>query len=140
MLRVALQADEPGLEMVNTHILARYCERYLLEELLELLELDELGELLDSEEVGELLDGEEVGEFVGSGLSGGASLLGVGPEGLGHEPEIWMPKILTQGRWNEGSCGKPGQVNSTFGISSRFQTISGIHVGQGKMMGTIVVE
>ena len=46
----------------------------------------------------ESLEGEVVGEFVGSGLSGGASFSGVGPEGSGHEPEIVIPKILTQGR------------------------------------------
>jgi hypothetical protein len=108
--------------------LARYCECYSLEELLEPDELDEP------------LDGEEVGEVEGSGLSGGASFWGVGPEGSGHEPATVMPKILMQGRWNLGSCGKVGQLNSTSGTSGRSQMISGSHVGQGKMMGTIVVE
>lgn len=89
--------------------------------------------------LGEPLDGAEVGEFEGSGLSGGASFWGVGPEGLEQSPEIWMPKTLTQGRWNLGSFGNPGQLNSTSGISGRFQMICGPHVGQGKMMGTIVV-
>ena len=54
----------------------------------------------------EPLDGEEVGKVKGSGLSEGTSFWGVGPEGSGHEPAIVMPKILTQGRWNLGSCGK----------------------------------
>jgi hypothetical protein len=120
-----------------THILARYCECYSLEELLEPDELDEMDEL---DGLDELIDGEGVGGVEGSGLSGGASFWGVGPEGSGHEPTTVMPKILTQGRWNLGSCGKVGQLNSTSGTSGRFQTISGSHVGQGKMMGTIVVE
>jgi hypothetical protein len=79
-------------------------------------------------------------ELKAPGSRGGVSFWGVGPEGSGHEPAIVMPKILTQGRWNLGSCGKVGQLNSTSGTSGRFQMISGSHVGQGKMMGTIVVE
>lgn len=95
--------------MLSTQISNRYCECYSLVELLEpdeMDELDELDELVELDklvvdervELCESLEGEEVGEFVGSGLSGGASFSGVGPEGSGHEPEIVIPKILTQGR------------------------------------------
>lgn len=93
-----------------------------------------------TDELDEPLDCEEVGEFVASGLSGGATFSGVGPEGSGHEPATVTPKSWMQGRWNLGSCGKAGQVKSTSGISGRFQTICGAHVEQGKMTGTIVVE
>lgn len=51
-----------------------------------------------------------------------------------------MPKILMQGRWKVGNFGILGQSNSTHGTSGSFQTISGSHVGQGRMTGTIVVE
>lgn len=92
--------------MLSTQISKRYCECYSLVELLETDELDQLDQLIELDKlvVGELvelcesLEGEVVGEFVGSGLSGGASFSGVGPEGSGHEPEIVIPKILTQGR------------------------------------------
>lgn len=52
-------------------------------------------ELSEAEEGDELLDG--------SGLSGGLSFVGGGPEALGHSPAMWTPKTLMQGKWNFGN-------------------------------------
>ena len=89
----------------------------------------------------ELLESLLVGSCeLGLGLSGGPSLDGAGPEGSGHSPATWMPKILMHGRWNVGNSGNVGQSNSTSAISGTFHTISGSQVAQGNMIGTIVVE
>lgn len=79
------------------------------------------------------------GGLYGLGLGGGPSVTGTGPEGFGHSPEMWIPNILTHGRWKEGSSGNLIHVNVTQGTGSRSQMISGSHVGHGRMMGTIVV-
>jgi hypothetical protein len=51
-----------------------------------------------------------------------------------------MPNILMQGKWKDGNSGSSGHWNSTEGISGRFQMMMGAQRGQGRIIGTMVVE
>ncbi|KAK5717824.1 hypothetical protein LTR15_008665 [Elasticomyces elasticus] len=116
---VTLQATPQSVTVVDSVQLS------LLEVLEVLLESSEL----DGPSLEAALEAVSVGLFVVCELGGGPSFTG---GELQPNPK--------QGKWKEGSSGRVGQLNSTFGSSGMFQTMTGAQSKQGRMIGTTVVD